>query len=190
MSHPHCPRPASIFEITWVSRLSAPPGHRISGWLGRSEPAVAHPWWSSNDIHSMLTRVLVEEYGGGKLSRKHSTFFTAMLNALEMRTEPEAYFDLVPWKVLAGATTASCCQNANGFICATWAGCSTPKSQFLRHSIIIARRPSGSFCQRPLAVTGNCISEKISGTASGCLRHSVAAGGEISGGSLGDHARL
>jgi hypothetical protein len=56
----------------------------------------------SNDIHSMLTRVLVEEYGGGKLSRKHSTFFTAMLNELEMRTEPEAYFDLVPWEVLAG----------------------------------------------------------------------------------------
>ena len=56
----------------------------------------------SNDIHSMLTRVLVEEYGGGKLNRKHSTFFTAMLNELEMRTEPEAYFDLVPWEVLVG----------------------------------------------------------------------------------------
>lgn len=56
----------------------------------------------SNDIHSMLTRVLVEEYGGGKLNRKHSTFFTVMLNELEMRTEPEAYFDLVPWEVLAG----------------------------------------------------------------------------------------
>jgi hypothetical protein len=56
----------------------------------------------SNDIHSMLTRVLVEEYGGGKLNRKHSSFFTAMLNELEMRTEPEAYFDLVPWEVLAG----------------------------------------------------------------------------------------
>jgi hypothetical protein len=56
----------------------------------------------SNDIHSMLTRVLVEEYGGGKLNRKHSTFFNAMLNELDMRTEPEAYFDLVPWEVLAG----------------------------------------------------------------------------------------
>ena len=56
----------------------------------------------SNDIHSTLTRVLVEEYGGGKLNRKHSTFFNAMLNELEMRTEPEAYFKLVPWEVLAG----------------------------------------------------------------------------------------
>ena len=55
----------------------------------------------SNDIHSMMTRLLVEEYGGGRLNRKHSTFFTAMLNELNMRTEPEAYFDLVPWEVLA-----------------------------------------------------------------------------------------
>jgi len=56
----------------------------------------------SNDIHSMLTRLLVEEYGGGKLNRKHSTFFAAMLSELEMQIEPEAYFDLVPWEVLAG----------------------------------------------------------------------------------------
>jgi hypothetical protein len=55
----------------------------------------------SNDIHSMMTRLLVEEYGGGRLNRKHSTFFTAMLSELNMRTEPEAYFDLVPWEVLA-----------------------------------------------------------------------------------------
>jgi Iron-containing redox enzyme len=55
----------------------------------------------SNDIHSVMTRLLVEEYGGGRLNRKHSTFFTAMLNELNMRTEPEAYFDLVPWEVLA-----------------------------------------------------------------------------------------
>jgi hypothetical protein len=55
----------------------------------------------SNDIHSMMTRLLVEEYGGGRLNRKHSTFFTAMLSELNMRTEPEAYFDLVPWEMLA-----------------------------------------------------------------------------------------
>jgi hypothetical protein len=55
----------------------------------------------SNDIHSMMTRLLVEEYGGGRLNRKHSTFFQAMLNELNMCTEPEAYFDLVPWEVLA-----------------------------------------------------------------------------------------
>ena len=55
----------------------------------------------SNDIHAVMTRLLVEEYGGGRLNRKHSTFFTAMLTELKMRTEPESYFDLVPWEVLA-----------------------------------------------------------------------------------------
>jgi hypothetical protein len=55
----------------------------------------------SNDVHAMLTRVLVEEYGGGRLQRKHSSFFTVMLEDLGMRTEPEAYFDTVPDDVLA-----------------------------------------------------------------------------------------
>lgn len=55
----------------------------------------------SNDIHAVMTRLLVEEYGGGRLNRKHSTFFTAMLIELKMRIEPEGYFDLVPWEVLA-----------------------------------------------------------------------------------------
>mgnify|MGYP003575650073 FL=1 len=44
----------------------------------------------SNEIHSMMTRLLVEEYGGGRINRKHSTFFKAMLTELGMRTEPEA----------------------------------------------------------------------------------------------------
>ena len=55
----------------------------------------------SNDIHSMMTRLLVEEYGGGRLNRKHSTFFKAMLTELNMNIEPEAYLDLIPWEVLA-----------------------------------------------------------------------------------------
>jgi hypothetical protein len=55
----------------------------------------------SNEIHSVMTRLLVEEYGGGRLNRKHSTFFTAMLTELGMSAEPEGYFDLVPWEVLA-----------------------------------------------------------------------------------------
>lgn len=55
----------------------------------------------SNDVHAVMTRLLVEEYGGGRLNRKHSTFFTAMLTELGMRTEPEGYFHLVPWEVLA-----------------------------------------------------------------------------------------
>ncbi len=55
----------------------------------------------ANEVHSVLTRLLVEEYGGGRLARKHSSHFTTMLEALGMQTEPEAYFDLVPWEVLA-----------------------------------------------------------------------------------------
>ncbi|HEY0078693.1 MAG TPA: iron-containing redox enzyme family protein [Pyrinomonadaceae bacterium] len=55
----------------------------------------------SNEIHAVMTRLLVEEYGGGRLNRKHSTFFTAMLTELGMSAEPEGYFDLVPWEVLA-----------------------------------------------------------------------------------------
>jgi Iron-containing redox enzyme len=55
----------------------------------------------SNDIHAVMTRLLVEEYGGGRINRKHSTFFTAMLTELKMNKEPEGYFDLVPWEVLA-----------------------------------------------------------------------------------------
>ncbi|MBE9169043.1 iron-containing redox enzyme family protein [Pleurocapsales cyanobacterium LEGE 06147] len=54
-----------------------------------------------NEVHSVLTRLLIEEYGGSRLARKHSTYFTTMLEELDMQTEPEAYLDLVPWEVLA-----------------------------------------------------------------------------------------
>ncbi|MBV6626781.1 MAG: iron-containing redox enzyme family protein [Rivularia sp. (in: Bacteria)] len=54
-----------------------------------------------NEVHSVLTRLLVEEYGGGRLNRKHSSHFTIMLEKLGMETQPEAYFDLVPWQLLA-----------------------------------------------------------------------------------------
>lgn len=57
---------------------------------------------ASNEIHAMMTRLLVEEYGGGRSARKHSSFFAVMLTELDMLTKPEAYFNLVPWEVLAG----------------------------------------------------------------------------------------
>jgi hypothetical protein len=56
---------------------------------------------AANEVQSTLTRVLLEEYGNGRLNRKHSTFFAQMLAEFGMHTEPEAYFDLVPWEVLA-----------------------------------------------------------------------------------------
>jgi hypothetical protein len=53
-------------------------------------------------IHGTMTRLLLEEYGGGRLARKHSTYFQTMLEALGMDATPEAHFDVVPWEVLAG----------------------------------------------------------------------------------------
>lgn len=56
---------------------------------------------ASNEVHAVMTRLLVEEYGGGRLARKHSSFFIRMLEEFGMSTEPEFYFDSVPWEVLA-----------------------------------------------------------------------------------------
>lgn len=53
-------------------------------------------------IHGTMTRLLLEEYGGGRLARKHSTFFRTMLESLDIDATPEAHFDVVPWEVLAG----------------------------------------------------------------------------------------
>jgi hypothetical protein len=55
----------------------------------------------SNEIHAMMTKLLVEEYGGGRLSRKHSSFFSHMLAELDISAVPEAHFEVVPWEVLA-----------------------------------------------------------------------------------------
>jgi hypothetical protein len=55
----------------------------------------------SNDIHAMMTRLLVEEYGGGRLTRKHSSYFRHMLEELDINATPEAHFEVVPWEVLA-----------------------------------------------------------------------------------------
>lgn len=58
---------------------------------------------AANEVQCTLVRVFLEEYGNGKLSRKHSTFFAKMMAELDLNTEPEGYFDLVPWEVLAAA---------------------------------------------------------------------------------------
>ena len=56
---------------------------------------------ASNEVQAMLIRVLMEEYGNGRFNRKHSTFFANMMAELGLKTEPEAYFDLAPWELLA-----------------------------------------------------------------------------------------
>ncbi|MFH7026923.1 MAG: iron-containing redox enzyme family protein [Heteroscytonema crispum UTEX LB 1556] len=68
-------------------------GSRLSRILGGT----------ANEVQCTLVRVLLEEYGNGRLSRKHSTFFAQMLGEFGMNTKPEGYFDLVPWEVLACA---------------------------------------------------------------------------------------
>lgn len=56
---------------------------------------------ASNEVQAMLIRVLMEEYGNGRFNRKHSTFFAQMMKEVNLKTEPEAYFDLAPWELLA-----------------------------------------------------------------------------------------
>jgi hypothetical protein len=56
---------------------------------------------ASNEIQAMLIRVLMEEYGNGRFNRKHSTFFAQMMAELGLNTQPEFYFDLAPWELLA-----------------------------------------------------------------------------------------
>ncbi len=71
----------------------------------------------SNNVHAMLTKILIEEYGGGKLARKHSSFFAAMLTEFGMNTTPEAYFDIVPWEVLANINHSfNMCERKRNFL--------------------------------------------------------------------------
>ncbi|MBW4569880.1 MAG: iron-containing redox enzyme family protein [Tolypothrix carrinoi HA7290-LM1] len=85
-------------------------GSRLSRILGGA----------ANEVQCTLVRVLLEEYGNGRLSRKHSTFFKAMMAEFGMNTQPEGYFDLVPWQVLA-------CANHNFLV-------TECKRHFLRYS--------------------------------------------------------
>ncbi len=74
---------ASLDGLVEASQLS-----RVLGGVG-------------NEVQSMLTRIFFEEYGKGILARKHSSYFSTMLEEFGMKTRPEAYFDLAPWEVLA-----------------------------------------------------------------------------------------
>lgn len=56
---------------------------------------------AANEVQCTLVRVLLEEYGNGRLARKHSTFFAQMMAEMNLNTKPEGYFDIVPWEVLA-----------------------------------------------------------------------------------------
>jgi hypothetical protein len=85
-------------------------GSRLSRILGGA----------ANEVQCTLVKVLLEEYGNGRLPRKHSTFFAQMLSEFGMDTTPEGYFELVPWEVLA-------CANHNFLL-------TERKRHFLRYS--------------------------------------------------------
>jgi hypothetical protein len=52
-------------------------------------------------ILAEFTKLFLQEDYVGPLNRPYSTYFTKMIAALGMDTQPETYFDLVPWEVLA-----------------------------------------------------------------------------------------
>ena len=90
---------ASLDGVVEASQLS-----RVIGGVG-------------NDVQNMLTKILIEEYGGGKLARKHSSFFSAMLSEFGMDATPEAYFDIVPWEVLANINHSfTMCERKRNFL--------------------------------------------------------------------------
>ena len=90
---------ASLDGLVEASQLS-----RVIGGVG-------------NDVQAMLTKILIEEYGGGKLARKHSSFFAAMLTKFGMNTKPEAYFDITPWEVLANINHSfTLCERKRNFL--------------------------------------------------------------------------
>jgi hypothetical protein len=64
--------------------------------LSRTLGGVATP------VHATMTRLLLEEYGGGRPARKHSAYFATMMTTLGLDATPEAHLEQVPWPVLAG----------------------------------------------------------------------------------------
>lgn len=90
---------ASLDGLVEASQLS-----RVIGGVG-------------TEVQNMLTKILMEEYGGGKLARKHSSFFSTMLSEFKMNTKPEAYFDIVPWEVLANINHSfTVCERKRNFL--------------------------------------------------------------------------
>ncbi|MCZ6776976.1 MAG: iron-containing redox enzyme family protein [Ignavibacteria bacterium] len=90
---------ASLDGLVEASQLS-----RVIGGVG-------------NEVQAMLTKILLEEYGGGRLARKHSSFFSAMLTEFGMNTTPEAYFETIPWEVLANINHSfTLCERKRNFL--------------------------------------------------------------------------
>ncbi len=99
--------PQSTPESDWLAEEMGPDGYQRlleivslnalaeSSQLSRAVGGAASP------AQSMMFRILMEEYGAGKLEKKHSTYFAHMLEAQGMSAKPEEYFMRVPWEVLS-----------------------------------------------------------------------------------------
>lgn len=104
--------PHSNCEGRWIAEEMGPDGYRRlleivslnalaeASQLSRAMGGAASP------AQSMMFRILMEEYGAGRLEKKHSTFFARMLEAQGMSTTPEAYLMRVPWEVLSAINHA------------------------------------------------------------------------------------
>ncbi|KAK9859316.1 hypothetical protein WJX84_005853 [Apatococcus fuscideae] len=54
-----------------------------------------------NETMCAIYRIGMEEYGTGRFSRKHSSFYGKNMRQLGLSVEPEHYFDICPWQTLA-----------------------------------------------------------------------------------------
>ncbi len=98
--------PRASAEGQWLAESMQLPGYRrlleifsLNGLVEASQLCRALGG-APTPVQAILSRVFIEEYGAGRLARKHSTYFAQMLEAQGMSTAPEAYFEQVPWQVL------------------------------------------------------------------------------------------
>ena len=104
--------PHSTPDGSWIAEEMGPSGYQRlleiaslnalaeASQLSRAVGGAASP------VQSMMFRILMEEYGAGRLEKKHSSYFARMLEAQGLSTKPEAYFLRVPWEVLSSINHA------------------------------------------------------------------------------------
>ncbi|KAF5829744.1 iron-containing redox enzyme-domain containing protein, partial [Dunaliella salina] len=91
-----------LTEASRQSRVCAGAANPISNAVFRILMEVRRILCKTKANKTLLNLVL-QEYGSGQLSRKHSTFYASMMRELGLSDKPETYLDLVPWQALAGA---------------------------------------------------------------------------------------
>lgn len=104
------PHPTS--DGDWIAEEMGPEGYRrlleiVSlNALAEASQLSRAMGGAASAAQCMMFRILMEEYGAGRLEKKHSTYFARMLEAQGMSTKPEAYLMRVPWEVLSAINHA------------------------------------------------------------------------------------